>query len=101
MHALRRKIEMIGDELGIGGMMPLPGRLRADQQSDAPVRLEPEPRVLRPVAAARFDVGGKADAAQLAGFFRARQTLVEALPVGDGLGLRHMARELSGVVALR
>ena len=39
-HALRRQVELLGDELRIGGGVALPGRLRADQHGDAAVALE-------------------------------------------------------------
>ena len=69
-HALRRQSEMIGDDLRIGGVVPLPGRLRADQHRDRAVVFKPHRRSIRPIVAAGLDVGRDADAAQPPGFFR-------------------------------
>ena len=99
-HALRRQVEMLGDELRIGGVMALPGRLRADQHRDDAVRVEPHDRGLRAVVAARLDVGREADAAQLAGFFDCAAAALEAGPVADLLRARHVAGELAGIVDL-
>ena len=63
---LRRQAEMIGDDLRIGRVVPLPGRLRADQEGDGAVLVERHGRGFRAIAAAGFDIGRKADAAQLA-----------------------------------
>src|SRR5262249_30604879 len=40
MHALRWQAELIGDELRIGSLMPLPARLRADQDGDVAIGIE-------------------------------------------------------------
>ena len=82
-HALGRKSEMLGDDLRIGGGVPLPGRLRADQHGDAAVVVEPHARGVGPVVAAGLDIGRDADAAQPPGFLRSRQPALEAGQIGD------------------
>src|SRR5260370_246869 len=71
-YPLRRNVEMVGDELGIGGVMALPGRLRADQHFDAAVRPEPELGILRAVAAAPLHIRRKPASPQPAGFLPKR-----------------------------
>ena len=63
-HVLGRKPQTLGDELRIGGVVALPGRLRADQHGDAAVGIEPHGRGVRAVVAAGLDIGGDPDAAQ-------------------------------------
>jgi hypothetical protein len=67
VHALHGDIEMLGDELGIGGRMALPGGLRADQHGDRAVLFEAHLGVLRRPARARLDVGRQADPADAPG----------------------------------
>ena len=87
-------------DLRIRRRMPLPGRLRADQQRDAAVAVERERRRLGPVIAAGLDIGRNADAAQTPGAPRLRRALVEAVPVGKLLRARQRAGEIAGVVDL-
>src|SRR6185312_16997664 len=66
-HAIRRQAEPLCDELRVGRRMPLPGRLRADQQCDTAIAVERERRRLGTVVATSFHIGGDADAAQVPG----------------------------------
>src|SRR6186997_2376313 len=80
--------------------MPLPGRLRADQQRDSAIAVERERRRLWPVVATGLDIGRNADAAQAPGAPRLHRALVEAVPVGNLLRARQRAGEIAGVVDL-
>src|SRR5437899_9669005 len=42
VHALGKEPELLGDDLRIGGVMALPGRLAADQDGDVAVGVEPD-----------------------------------------------------------
>src|SRR5262249_31761094 len=91
---------MLGDQLGIGGLMPLPGRLRSCQDRDIAVATEPHGRGVRTIVAARLDIGGKTDASELSRLFRNCGALAEPPPVNDLLGASHMPGKIAGVVDL-
>src|SRR4029077_7101448 len=81
-HALRGGAEPLRDQLRVRRRMPLPGRLRADEQRHAAVAVERQRCRLGPVVAAGLDISRNADAAQAPGAPRLRRALVEAVPVG-------------------
>ena len=63
VHALGRQSELLGDDLRIGGLVALPARLRADQDGDVAIGIEPHIGGLIAHGAADLDIARHADAA--------------------------------------
>src|SRR5690606_27370 len=98
VNALRRQAELLGDDLGVGGLMALPARLRADQDGHVAIRVEPDIGGLLAHGAADLDIARKPDAADqpvLLGRFGA---LRKFLPLGDLHRALEMRAEIAGIV---
>ena len=54
--SIERKVELPGDDLGVSGLVPLAGRLGADEQSQRPILLEKERRFLAGAHGRAFDI---------------------------------------------
>src|SRR5439155_18734449 len=99
VHALRCKSELLGDELRIGGLMTLPGRLRTDQNGDVAIGIERDlGSFIRPHAAAHLDIARKPDAAHEPLLLGGLGALGKLLPAGDLHRALHMRGEVAGVV---
>ena len=97
---LGRKPELLGDELRVGGLMALPGRLGPDQDGDVAVGIEPDVGGLLAHGAADLDIGGEPDAAHKTLFLRGLGALGKFLPVGDLHRALHMRGEVTGIIDL-
>src|SRR5690606_33444052 len=95
---LQRQVEMIARELRIGGRMPLPVRLRTDENRGRPVRLDTDLRGLARDAAAGLNVGRDSEPAHATMLTRELEPLVESFPVSEREHTVEMPRELAAVV---
>src|SRR5690606_33959479 len=91
-------VELLGNELRVGGRVALAVRLGADEKRDAAVTVQPDMSGLGSREGAGLDVGRHADAAQLAAPGRLLPTLFEALPVGALHRRVHVAVEFTHVI---
>ena len=97
---------MVGDDLGEGRLVPLPGRLAADEHRRPAVRIEVQRRPLVAVAAAGIDVEGEPDAAQSRPVPRAlplrpgAPPIARLVPAALRAGRLEDGREVAGVVGL-
>src|SRR5579863_722286 len=83
MDTLRRQAELIRNDLRVGRLMALPGRLRADQDRHVAVGIELHLRGLLAHGAADLDVARQADAAHKALLLRRLGALWKILPLPD------------------
>src|SRR5579863_3577422 len=81
MDTLRRQAELIRHDLRIGGLMALPGRLRADQDRHVAIGIELHLRGLLAHGAADLDITRKPDAAQKALLLRSLRAFRKILPL--------------------
>ena len=81
VDALRRQAELLGDDLRIGGLVALPARLRADQDRDVAIGIEPHIGGLLAHGAADLDIARQADAAHQALLLGGLGALGKLLPV--------------------
>ena len=95
---VERQVEMLRGELRIGGGMALPVRLRAGIDGRGAVLLQAHDDVLALAPGGALDVGGEADAADLAGLAGCSEPILEAGPIGGFERLRHVRVEIARVV---
>jgi hypothetical protein len=101
VHALRRQAELLGDELGIGGLVPLPARLRADQNGDVAIGIERDlGGLVGAHAAANLDIARQANAADEPLLLCELGALGKFLPARNLHRALHMRGEVTGVVDL-
>src|SRR5262249_8384767 len=81
MHALRRQAELLCNDLGVRRLVPLPARLRADQDGDVAIGVEPDIGGLFAHHAADLDIARKANAANQALFLGRLGALWKLLPL--------------------
>ena len=110
-HLVDRDAEPVGHQLGEGRLVALAMRVRAGQNLDGAHRIDPDlgrfpqadagtqrPDRLRGGDAARLDIGGESDAAQLAGPRALALALAEILVVGHVERLLERGRVVAGVI---
>ncbi len=80
-YPIRRQIQVVGDDLGIGRGVALPGGLGADQQMDVAVPIERKScAVSGPDGATGFNIGRKTDATKFAGALLRRRRACRSPP---------------------
>src|ERR1700722_8855169 len=65
LDALDRHVEILGDDLRVGGLVALPGGLGADEHGEIAIPLEPDRTFLALAPGGAFDVARKAESANL------------------------------------
>ena len=98
LHPFQGNVEILRNDLRIGRLVPLPVRLRADQQREIAVLVEREGAFFALAPRGAFDIARHADPANEPALSRFLGARAEARDVGFGEAGAHRALEVADVV---